>query len=678
MEFQGQKIYYHENNNPNYGYINQNMGLENMIYHEQITEYNQQEGNIPNIQYSQQYNQLQLPPIYANQIESVNETQIKYFNPIVLPEGLHINNYLQSGQLNQQISPKIIELKQETQLNNNNPFSYTEIASENDKLNATSYMNSHYSLVGQTNYNISKSQLLNPSSQNNNYGYNQLLQNNLNRNQAGANGIKYTSVLPAKIEQTKFVNIDQYGNRLEENQNEVEEIKEELNEEEQNEEIDNDEIQNGGENPMDNDELANTDEYENTKIDNQFEIKQLQQQQQLLEQQKLHLLEQQKSQLLTEKQKIEQEMLLQQQDVNSQNPSLSNTQNNSPYLYEDSKNRISIRKIQSFPPSNALLQDPYMNQIKDNKDFLRKDPRVQKAIKIFGNLRPRQRIITSNDQFMAAIKIQNKWRNHFLKKRFELIKPKLIHDCENFLKAQYELCDKMGPIPSDDDFSLLGWKKFYPQNNPFFNYDKGFVIPYGVKIKYPNDPNRVSIYEGDVNINNERHGFGRLTTTKGVFLGEWRNDQFTGWGRETRRNGKILEGKYINGYIEGKGILRNSKGNSYIGDFSNSKRHGIGVLDTHKIHYEGEFKNDKLNGKGKITFKNEGHYYEGDFENNEINGYGTFKWKNGDCYTGQMLNGKMHGLGRYRYNTGQVFEGTYANGIKQGGGRIYNINNNEC
>ena len=55
---------------------------------------------------------------------------------------------------------------------------------------------------------------------------------------------------------------------------------------------------------MDNDELANTDEYENTKIDNHFEIKQLQQQQQLLEQQKLQLLEQQKSQLLTEKQKI--------------------------------------------------------------------------------------------------------------------------------------------------------------------------------------------------------------------------------------------------------------------------------------------------------------------------------------------------------------------------------------
>ena len=660
MEIQGQGIYYQENNNPNYGYFNQNMGYENMIYHGQIIKYNQQERNIPTIQYSQQYNQAQLPPIYANQIESVNEShenQITYLKPIELSEGSYINNYFQNGQIN-------------------NPFVNIEIPPENDKLNVTSYMNSNFSLLDQTNYNMSKSQLLNPSSQNNNYGYNQILQNNLNMNQGGENEIKYSPVLPTKKEQLKYVNIGQYGNRLEEDQNDIEEIKEEQNEEEQNEDINKTEIQNGGDNPMDNDELPNADQHESSETEKQFELKQFQQ-----HQEKMQLLEQQKSQLLIQKQKIEQEILLQQQGVNPQILSSNdNTQNISPHLYDNSKNIISMRNIQSFPPpSNPLLQDPMINnQITNNNNLIKKDPRVQKVIKIFGTLRPRKRIMTSYDQNNAAIKIQNKWRNHFLKKRFQLIKPKLIHDCENFLRAQYELCDKMGPIPSDDDFSLLGWKKYYPENNSFFNYDKGFVIPYGVKIIYPNDPSKVSIYEGDVNINNEKHGFGRLTTTKGVFLGEWRNDQFTGWGRETRRNGKVFEGKYINGYIEGKGILKNNKGYSYIGDFSNSKRHGIGVLDTNKIHYEGEFKNDKLNGKGKIIFKNEGHYYEGDFENNEINGYGTFKWKNGDCYTGQMLNGKMHGLGKYKYNTGQVFEGTYANGIKQRGGRIYNINKNEC
>ena len=275
---------------------------------------------------------------------------------------------------------------------------------------------------------------------------------------------------------------------------------------------------------------------------------------------------------------------------------------------------------------------------------------------------------------IAIKKIQKNWRIHQFKNYLELIKPYLRLESENILKKQYELCDKAGQIPDDHDFSLLSWKKFYPPNDPFFNFNKGFVIPYGIKINHLNDPNKVSVYEGDINIKNEKHGFGRLTTIKSVFLGEWRNDQFTGWGRETRRSGKLLEGKYINGLVQGKGILKNKKGNTYIGDFSNSKRNGKGVLDTSKAHYEGEFKDDKLCGKGRIIFKIEGHYYEGDFDNNEINGYGTFVWKNKDSYTGQFMNGKMHGKGIYIYNNGKVYEGIYANGIRQGKGKVYNMN----
>ena len=282
------------------------------------------------------------------------------------------------------------------------------------------------------------------------------------------------------------------------------------------------------------------------------------------------------------------------------------------------------------------------------------------------------KLIIKNEN--AIKKIQKKWRNHQFKIYFELVKPQLRLEGENFIKEQYEICDNAGPIRDDSDFNLEGWKKFYPPNDPFFNFNKGFVIPFGIKIEHPNDPNKVSVYEGDINIKNEKHGFGRLTTVKSVFLGVWRNDQFTGWGRETRRSGKVLEGKYINGLVKGKGILKNMKGNIYIGDFSNSKREGKGVLDTHKIHYEGEFKNEKLSGKGRITFKVEGHYYEGDFDNNEINGYGIFTWKNGDSYTGQMINGKMHGKGIYIYNNGDVYEGLYANGKRQGKGKVYNLN----
>ena len=401
-------------------------------------------------------------------------------------------------------------------------------------------------------------------------------------------------------------------------------------------------------------------------------MKQQQLQQQQLQQQRL-----QQQQLLQTQQISNQRFQQQQQGITPQLRPSNPSQNTNPFMRTTSG---SINSHQLMRIQGQTSKSPFRNPIRNN--LPRKDPIVQKVIKIFGTLRPRYpnqkavATVANNDQIKAVQKIQKKWRNHFFRKILETKKPQLRLESENFLKAQYELCDKAGPIAPDDDFNLQGWKKFYPPNDQFFNFNKGFVIPYGIKIKHPNDPKNVSVYEGDINIKNQKHGFGRLTTVKSVFLGEWRNDQFTGWGRETRRSGKVLEGKYINGVVEGKGILKNAKGNTYIGDFSNSKRHGKGVLDTHKVHYEGEFKNDKLSGKGRITFKNEGHYYEGDFDNNEINGYGTFKWKNGDSYTGQMMNGKMHGKGRYCYSNGVVFEGIYANGMKQAKGKTYSINTN--
>ena len=699
------------------------MGDEDIAYPAQMPMENieqQDDQNSQNAQYSQQYSQEELPPIYTQQIQTVKETnehQVKYFEPIELTEGQDVDKYLQSGQLMKQIAPKIMALKQETQ-QSGDPSVHTEVTFDLKQNNAI-YNNPNQD----ENEDDEQEQNTMQNSQNDQ------MQRNLSGNQEGPNGIKYSSILPPKIQAPKIVTIDQYGNRHEED-NEEEEQNEELpnqempNQEMQNQEMLNDEVQNGGDDPMDNDEQPDSNQqneiqqqqlYQQRLYQQQLQQQQLQQQQlqqqqlqqQQLQQQKLQqqqlqqqqLQQQQLYQQKLQQQKLQQQQLQQQklqqlQQQRLQQQQLMQTQQISRQGFQQQQQGITPQMRPSNPSQNPnpfmrtmsgsinqnfqrqnphqllriqgqISKSPFRNPIRNN--LPRKDPIVQKAIKIFGTLRPRypnqpnqlrqlnQKAVASNAQIIAVQKIQKKWRNHFFKKILELKKPQLRLESENFLKAQYELCDKAGPVASDDDFSLLGWKKFYPPNDQFFNFNKGFVIPYGIKIKHPNDPKNVSVYEGDINIKNQKHGFGRLTTVKSVFLGEWRNDQFTGWGRETRRSGKVLEGKYINGFVEGKGILKNAKGNTYIGDFLNSKRHGKGVLDTHKVHYEGEFKNDKLSGKGRITFKNEGHYYEGDFDNNEINGFGTFKWKNGDSYTGQMMNGKMHGQGRYRYNNGIVF-----------------------
>ena len=236
------------------------------------------------------------------------------------------------------------------------------------------------------------------------------------------------------------------------------------------------------------------------------------------------------------------------------------------------------------------------------------------------------------------------------------------------LTKYYNILDQFGPAEPDDDFQLDGWKQFYPIDDPFFNWQKGNAGP-NWRVYNPEDKMNLAVYEGDM-LNGMRHGFGRLTTPKYVRLGTWRDDQFTGWGRESRRNGDILEGKFIDGRVTGKGILKNAKGNLYVGDFVESRRHGYGELDTNRIHYKGGFLGDRLNGRGIIHFKVEGHDFDGDFKDNEINGNGVFRWTNGDVYDGQMTRGKMNGFGRYTYANGQIYEGNYVNGIKEGKGKL--------
>ena len=236
-------------------------------------------------------------------------------------------------------------------------------------------------------------------------------------------------------------------------------------------------------------------------------------------------------------------------------------------------------------------------------------------------------------------------------------------------------CRKYGTPPPDEDFSPEGWKLFYPSDERFFLWDKGRVIPNQLRIKNENDEEHLEIYKGEVNKNDEKHGFGILTTPKYVRKGTWRDGEFTGWCRESRVNGDIYEGKFIDGAIFGKGINKNHKGNLYIGDFVDNKREGKGELRTSKIHYIGEFKQNKLEGKGKLKFVKEGHTYKGTFKNNEITGVGIFKWSNGDVYEGEMKNGIINGKGKYIYSNGQIYEGQYLNGVKHGLGRLTYPNN---
>jgi hypothetical protein len=53
-----------------------------------------------------------------------------------------------------------------------------------------------------------------------------------------------------------------------------------------------------------------------------------------------------------------------------------------------------------------------------------------------------------------------------------------------------------------------------------------------------------------------------------------------------------------------------------------------------KDRYEGEWVEDKMEGKGKYQYAN-GCEYEGNFINGERHGKGTYRWPSGTYYQGK-------------------------------------------
>ena len=230
------------------------------------------------------------------------------------------------------------------------------------------------------------------------------------------------------------------------------------------------------------------------------------------------------------------------------------------------------------------------------------------------------------------------------------------------LKKILEYCHENGNFRSSDDFSPNNFQKFYPINDPYFCIPNNDIYNNQLKIYKCKNINSIKVYQGDINKKGQRHGIGKLTTPNYILIGMWKDDNFSGWGRESCSNGDVFEGRFENGMINGKGIFLDSKKNKYIGDFKEMKRWGKGKLVTKEIFYEGDFYENKLNGKGYIKFLKNELEYTGTFKNDQIEGRGIFKWKNGDKYEGEVKNGKMHGIGIFKCYNGQIYNGTFENG----------------
>ena len=141
---------------------------------------------------------------------------------------------------------------------------------------------------------------------------------------------------------------------------------------------------------------------------------------------------------------------------------------------------------------------------------------------------------------------------------------------------------------------------------------------------------------------------GKLAFGDNLYEGEIQNLRANGKGKMTYKDGRILEGNWLNNLPHGEGKMIDAKGN---------------------LIYEGNYALGKLHGKGKIYYNN-GDRYEGDFFESKKQGQGIFTFKNNEIYEGAFLNNLFHGKGKMKYISGTVYEGAFENNYENGQGKI--------
>ena len=132
-------------------------------------------------------------------------------------------------------------------------------------------------------------------------------------------------------------------------------------------------------------------------------------------------------------------------------------------------------------------------------------------------------------------------------------------------------------------------------------------------------------------------------------------------------NGDQYQGEFKDGKLHGQGKIMFANGGYYEGQFEYGRMSGRGVhVDTDLSRYEGEFKNGQYNGKGKVTYSNDARY-NGEFKQGQYHGKGKYTIDN-TWYEGTFSHGDLLGEGEYLDYQGNHYKGEIADWLANGKG----------
>lgn len=203
-----------------------------------------------------------------------------------------------------------------------------------------------------------------------------------------------------------------------------------------------------------------------------------------------------------------------------------------------------------------------------------------------------------------------------------------------------------------------------PQHGPKCN----FVFPPRSDCRaIYNYPNSLFKYKGDWK-NGKKDGQGRFYIgPNSYYEGDFQEGEITGSGSRYFENGNYYFGQFQKGEFNGRGVFTDVvTGEEYDGEWKDNKRNGEGILTFEDgSKYIGHFLNHKRDGQGQYTDA-EGNHYIGEWKNNMIEGEGQMTYANGDMYLGEFKKGQRDGWGTIKFaSTGLTFTGDWKEGKSQ-------------
>lgn len=184
-----------------------------------------------------------------------------------------------------------------------------------------------------------------------------------------------------------------------------------------------------------------------------------------------------------------------------------------------------------------------------------------------------------------------------------------------------------------------------------------------------------------------------------VLRGEFRKDKiYNGSGALLFPDGKVHEGTWLEGKLQGQVKVTYPNGNVYIGEVTDHgysvSRDGYGVMtySTGEVYegmwvkgdYDGqgtltskgyriECRDGKIyNGSGVLLFPN-GNVYEGTWVEGKLQGQAKVSFSKGSTYVGELVDQKRHGYGVMTCRHGSVYEGNWKDGERHGQGKLTNV-----